>query len=185
MAILAAGVNAPGVVRAAALPGPPPWKAASVPATRSAGILLYRTGDAGVLEVLIGHMGGPFWARKDAAGWSIPKGETLPGEEPLDVARREFAEELGSPVPAAEFVDLGELRVSSGKVLTVWAAAGDLDAAATRSNTFLVEWPPRSGRMQEFPEIDRSAWFPVEQAREKLVKGQVPFLDRLLAAVPR
>jgi predicted NUDIX family NTP pyrophosphohydrolase len=156
-----------------------------VPATRSAGVLLYRTGDAGALEVLIGHMGGPFWARKDAGGWSIPKGEAGPDEEPLDVARREFAEELGVPVPASEFLDLGELRVTSGKLLTVWAAEGDLDADSTRSNTFTIEWPPRSGRMQEFPEIDRTAWFPVDRAREKLVKGQVPFLDRLLAAVPR
>jgi predicted NUDIX family NTP pyrophosphohydrolase len=156
-----------------------------VPATRSAGVLLYRTGDAGALEVLIGHMGGPFWARKDAGGWSIPKGEAGPDEEPLDVARREFAEELGVPVPASEFVDLGELRVTSGKLLTVWAAEGDLDAGSTRSNTFTIEWPPRSGRMQEFPEIDRAAWFPVDQARQKLVKGQVPFLDRLLASVPR
>ena len=154
-----------------------------MPATRSAGILLYRIGDGGVVEVLIGHMGGPFWARKDAAGWSIPKGEAAPGEEPLAVARREFAEELGSPVPADRFLDLGELRVSSGKVLTVWAAEGDLDPAATVSNTFTMEWPPRSGRLQEFPEIDRSAWFSVDDAREKLVKGQVPFLGRLLEAL--
>jgi predicted NUDIX family NTP pyrophosphohydrolase len=154
-----------------------------VPATRSAGVLLYRIGDGGAVEVLIGHMGGPFWARKDAGGWSVPKGEAGSGEEPFDVARREFAEELGSPVPAETFLDLGELRVSSGKLLTLWAAEGDLDAAATVSNTFAMEWPPRSGRMQEFPEIDRSEWFPVDTAREKLVKGQVPFLDRLLAAL--
>ena len=154
-----------------------------MPAVRSAGVLLHRRADDGAVEVLIGHMGGPFWARKDAAGWSIPKGEAGPGEDLLDVARREFAEELGSPVPAAEFLDLGELRVSSGKVLSVWAAAGDLDADACLSNTFSLEWPPRSGRVQEFPEIDRAAWFPVDVAREKLVKGQVPFLDRLLAAL--
>ena len=155
-----------------------------MPPIRSAGVLLHRTGDDGGVEVLIGHMGGPFWARKDDAGWSIPKGEAGPDEHDLlDVARREFAEELGSPVPATEFTDLGELRVSSGKVLTVWAAAGDLDAAACVSNTFSMEWPPRSGRLQEFPEIDRAAWFPVEVARQKLVTGQVPFLDRLLAAV--
>ena len=154
-----------------------------MPATRSAGILLYRRADGGAVEVLIGHMGGPFWARKDAGGWSIPKGEAGPDEEPLDVARREFAEELGVPVPASEFLDLGELRVTSGKLLTVWAAEGDLDADSTRSNTFTIEWPPRSGRVQEFPEIDRAAWFGVDQAREKLVKGQVPFLDRLLTSV--
>ena len=156
-----------------------------MPATRSAGVLLYRFADAGAVEVLIGHMGGPFWARKDAGGWSIPKGEAGPGEEPLDVAKREFAEELGSPVPATEFLDLGELRVNGGKVLTVWAAEGDLDAAATVSNTFSLEWPPRSGRVQEFPELDRSAWFAVDDARDKLVKGQLPFLDRLLAALAR
>jgi predicted NUDIX family NTP pyrophosphohydrolase len=156
-----------------------------VPATRSAGVLLYRLADGGAVEVLIGHMGGPFWARKDAGGWSIPKGEAGPDEEPLDVARREFAEELGVPVPASEFLDLGELRVTSGKLLTVWAAEGDLDAESTRSNTFTIEWPPRSGRLQEFPEIDRAAWFAVDQAREKLVKGQVPFLDRLLTSVSR
>jgi predicted NUDIX family NTP pyrophosphohydrolase len=153
-----------------------------VPARKSAGILLYRFTD-GVLEVLIGHMGGPFWTRRDAGAWSIPKGESLPGEELMDVARREFAEEMGSPVPATEFLELGELRTSSTKLVTIWAAEGDLDAAATRSNTFEMEWPPRSGRVQRYPEIDRSAWLPVEQAREKLVKGQAPFLDRLLAAL--
>ncbi|WP_369139057.1 NUDIX domain-containing protein [Modestobacter versicolor] len=156
-----------------------------MPPIRSAGVLLHRTAGDGTVEVLIGHMGGPFWARKDAAGWSIPKGEAGPDEDLLDVARREFAEELGSPVPATEFRALGELRVSSGKLLTVWAAEGDLDADACVSNTFSLEWPPRSGRVQEFPEIDRSAWFPVATAREKLVKGQVPFLDRLLAALGR
>ena len=143
----------------------------------SAGILLHRVGPAG-REVLLGHMGGPFWARKDDGAWSIPKGEHGPDEEPLAVAHREFAEELGSPVPAAELVPLGQLR-ASGKVLTVWAAEGDLDAAACTSNTFELEWPPRSGRIQEFPEIDRSAWLPLAEARDALVKGQVPLLDRL------
>jgi predicted NUDIX family NTP pyrophosphohydrolase len=147
-------------------------------ATTSAGILLYRLRPAGP-EVLLGHMGGPFWAKKDDGGWSIPKGEHGPDEEPLAVARREFEEELGSPAPAEVFVPLGELRVTSGKRLTVWAAEGDLDAAAARSNTFELEWPPRSGRLQEFPEIDRAAWLPLDEARSKLVKGQVPFLDRL------
>jgi predicted NUDIX family NTP pyrophosphohydrolase len=150
-----------------------------VPSTTSAGVLLHRIGDGGAVEVLIGHMGGPFWARKDAGGWSIPKGEAGPGEDLFDVARREFAEELGSPVPAADFVELGELRVSSGKLLTVWAARGDLDADACVSNTFPLEWPPRSGRVQEFPEIDRAAWFGPAAARTKLLRGQVPFLDRL------
>jgi predicted NUDIX family NTP pyrophosphohydrolase len=145
----------------------------------SAGLLLYRHND-GVVEVLIAHPGGPFWARKDDGAWSIPKGEHGPDEEPEAVARREFEEELGSPVPAAELVPLGQVR-AGGKLLTVWAAEGDLDAAACVSNTFELEWPPRSGRVQEFPEIDRAAWFGVEEARAKLVKGQLPFLDRLLA----
>jgi len=151
-----------------------------MPARRSAGVLLYRTTDGGAVEVLIGHMGGPFWARKDDGGWSVPKGEAEPDEDLFAVAQREFAEELGSPVPATEFLDLGELRVTSGKVLSVWAAAGDLDAGTCVSNTFPLEWPPRSGRVQQFPEIDRAAWFAVDVARHKLVKGQVPFLDRLL-----
>jgi predicted NUDIX family NTP pyrophosphohydrolase len=150
-----------------------------VATTTSAGILLYRRGTDGP-EVLLGHMGGPFWAKKDDGAWSIPKGEHGPDEEPIAVARREFEEELGSPVPARDLVPLGERRVTRGKVLTVWAAEGDLDAAACRSNTFELEWPPRSGRMQEFPEVDRAAWFGVDEARSKLVKGQVPFLDRLL-----
>jgi predicted NUDIX family NTP pyrophosphohydrolase len=149
----------------------------------SAGILLHRRGAAG-REVLIGHMGGPFWARKDAGAWSIPKGEYGPGEDPVTVARREFEEELGAPVPAADFLALGELRTTSSKVLTVWAAEGDLDASAAISNTFDLEWPPRSGRIQQFPEIDRAAWYPVEEARSKLVKGQVGFLDRLLDRLP-
>ncbi|MGY1784739.1 NUDIX domain-containing protein [Geodermatophilus sp. SYSU D00698] len=144
---------------------------------RSAGVLLYRR--APRVEVLLGHMGGPFWARKDDGAWSFPKGEYADGEDPLAVAHREFEEELGSPVPATSLVPLGELR-TSGKVLTVWAGEGDLDADAAVSNTFTIEWPPRSGRLQEFPEIDRAAWFGVDEARAKLVKGQVPYLDRLL-----
>jgi predicted NUDIX family NTP pyrophosphohydrolase len=142
--------------------------------------VLYRIADGGVVEVLLGHMGGPFWARKDAAAWSIPKGEYGPGEEPFEVAQREFLEELGSPVPAELYVPLGELRQSSAKRLTVWAARGDLDVTTAVSNTFSLEWPPGSGRLQEFPEIDRAAWFPVEDARLRLVTGQVPLLDRLL-----
>jgi predicted NUDIX family NTP pyrophosphohydrolase len=153
-----------------------------VPRT-SAGILLYRLGDDGPVEVLIGHMGGPFWATKDAAAWSIPKGEYGEGEEPFAVAQREFLEELGSPVPSSSFLPLGQVRQSGGQVLTAWAAPGDLDVTTAVSNTFTLEWPPRSGRMQEFPEIDRAAWVPVDTARELLVKGQVPLLDRLLEAL--
>jgi predicted NUDIX family NTP pyrophosphohydrolase len=148
----------------------------------SAGLLLYRRRDTGV-EVLIGHMGGPFWARKDDAAWSVPKGEYGAGEDPFAVALREFEEELGSPVPATEFLPLGEVRQAGGKVFTAWAAEGALDAEAARSNTFTLEWPPRSGRTQEFPEIDRAAWVTVDEARTKLVRGQVPLLDRLLAAL--
>jgi predicted NUDIX family NTP pyrophosphohydrolase len=151
-----------------------------MPAPRSAGLLLYRRSGDGGVEVLIGHMGGPFWARKDDGGWSIPKGEYDPDDDPLQAARREFEEELGSPPPAESFEPLGEVRQPSGKRLTVWAAEGDFDCSTARSNTFSMEWPPRSGQMQEFPEIDRAEWFAVDVARSKLVKGQVAFLDRLL-----
>ncbi len=149
----------------------------------SAGILLWRRTDGGP-EVLIGHMGGPYWARKDERGWPIPKGEYGPGEEAFAVACREFEEELGTPVPAQVFLPLGELRTTSSKVLTVWAAEGDLDASAAVSNTFELEWPPRSGRLQQFPEIDRAAWCSLSEAREKLVKGQLGFLDRLEERLP-
>jgi predicted NUDIX family NTP pyrophosphohydrolase len=142
-------------------------------------VLLYRRGPGGAVQVLLGHMGGPFWAKKDDGAWSVPKGEYADGEDPLEVAHREFEEEIGSPVPASDLVPLGELRAGA-KVLTVWAAEGDLDADATVSNTFRLEWPPRSGRVQEFPEIDRAAWLGVDEARVKLVAGQVPLLDRLL-----
>jgi predicted NUDIX family NTP pyrophosphohydrolase len=146
-------------------------------------VLLWRRRPDGGVEVLLGHMGGPFWARKDDGAWSIPKGEYTDGEDPFAVAGREFEEELGSPVPARTFVALGQLRAGA-KLLTVWAAEGDLDAATCRSNTFELEWPPRSGRVQEFPEIDRAAWFDLDAARLKLGKGQVPFLDRLRERVP-
>ncbi len=145
---------------------------------RSAGVLLYRRTPE--LQVLLGHMGGPFWARKDAGAWSIPKGEHGDDEDALDAARREFEEELGSPVPATSLLPLGELRAGA-KLLTVWAAEGDLDADAIVSGTFPLEWPPRSGRVQEFPEVDRAAWFGLDDARGRLVAGQVPYLDRLRA----
>ncbi|RFU19791.1 NUDIX domain-containing protein [Geodermatophilus marinus] len=149
-------------------------------ARTSAGVLLWRRGPDGGVQVLLGHMGGPFWARRDDGAWSVPKGEYAAGEDALAAARREFEEELGSPVPAAELVPLGEHR-ASGKLLALWAAEGDLDAAACRSTTFPLEWPPRSGRVQHFPEIDRAAWFGLAEARTKLVRGQLPFLDRLAA----
>jgi predicted NUDIX family NTP pyrophosphohydrolase len=128
-------------------------------------------------------MGGPFWARKDAAAWSIPKGELDEGEEPEAAARREFAEELGLPAPTGVLLDLGEVRQSGGKRVTVWAVAGDVDPDAVVPGTFLLEWPPRSGRTQEVPEVDRVGWFDLETAAVKLVKGQVPFLERLRAAL--
>lgn len=149
---------------------------------RSAGILLYRQGD-GRLEVLLGHMGGPLWARRDDAAWSVPKGEYEQDETPEAAARREFEEELGLPVPDGELVPLGEVVQSSGKVVTTWALAGDLDPSTVVPGTFEMEWPKGSGRIQEFPEIDRVAWFTLDEARDKLVKAQRAFLDRLAEAV--
>lgn len=149
---------------------------------RSAGLLLHR-GRGEDVEVLLGHMGGPFWAKKDAAAWSLPKGELDPDEEPEHAARREFEEELGLPAPAGEYVPLGEVKQSGGKVVTAWAVEADLDPASVVPGTFSMEWPPRSGKQQEFPEVDRVEWFTVAVAREKLLKGQLPFLDRLLELV--
>ncbi|MDQ2588908.1 NUDIX domain-containing protein [Saccharothrix yanglingensis] len=150
---------------------------------RSAGILLHRRGAAGV-EVLLGHMGGPFWARKDDGAWSIPKGEPDGDDEaPETTARREFTEELGLPVPEGELVPLGEVRQSAGKVVHAFALAGDLDPDQVVPGTFTMEWPPRSGQLREFPEIDRVAWFSLVQARVKIVKGQRELLDRLDGSV--
>jgi len=149
-----------------------------VPKT-SAGILLYRERD-GAREVLLVHPGGPFWARKDAGAWSIPKGELEPGEDPLSAARREFEEETGIR-PDGDFVPLGTVTHKGGKVVHAWAFLGDCDPSSIKSNTFTIEWPPRSGRIQSFPEIDRAAWFDTDTARRKLVRGQVEFVDRLLA----
>lgn len=151
-------------------------------AVLSAGLLLHRDGEHEV-EVLIGHPGGPFWVRKDDGAWSIPKGEYAPGEDPWQAARREFAEELGCSVPTGEPVDLGVVKQPSGKILTVFALGADLDISRFRSNTFTLEWPKGSGRLQEFPELDRVAWLPIEQARIKLLKGHRVFLDRLADAV--
>lgn len=155
---------------------------------RSAGVLLFRRTADGRLEVLLGHMGGPFWARKDEGAWSIPKGEHDADEAPRAAAAREFAEELGIPLPPGELHDLGEVRTSGGKRITAYALAvggdTDVDPAGIRPGTFTVEWPPRSGKVQEFPEIDRVAWFDVGTAHGKIVKGQRPLLDRLVTAVP-
>jgi len=150
---------------------------------RSAGIVLWRRLDSGVVQVFLGHMGGPYWARKDVGAWTIPKGEIEPGEEPLAVARREFCEEIGSPVPSDDLIDLGEVRQAGGKTVSAWAVEGDLDASAIVSNTFELEWPPKSGRMQAFPEIDRAAWFDLATAAEKIVVGQRTFLDRLQTGI--
>ena len=144
----------------------------------SAGLLLHREA-GGEIEVLIVHPGGPFWAKKDEGAWSIPKGEIEEGEEPLAVALREFEEELGSPPPAGETAKLGEFRQSGGKRVTVYAREGDLDASEVHSNASEMEWPPRSGRMRSFPEIDRAEWMPLSTARSKLVKGQIPAIDAL------
>jgi predicted NUDIX family NTP pyrophosphohydrolase len=149
---------------------------------RSAGIALYRRSQP-ELEVLLVHPGGPLWARRDAGVWSIPKGEYEDGEDPAAAARREFAEELGSPVPEGELIDLGEVKQRSGKLVRAWALAGDLDATTITSNTFALEWPPRSGRTREFPEVDRAEWFTLEEARARINPAQVPLLDRLERAV--
>jgi predicted NUDIX family NTP pyrophosphohydrolase len=152
-----------------------------VPDKRSAGILLFRRvgRPASDVEVLLGHMGGPYWSTRDAAGWSIPKGEYDAGEMPLDAAQREFEEELGVPVPPVDLVELGSIRQSSGKLVTVWAGESDLDIGRFKPGTFEMEWPRGSGRRQEFPELDRIAWFGLEAARQKLVTGQRVFVDRL------
>ncbi len=147
-------------------------------AKRSAGILLYR-GAGPSLEVLLVHPGGPFWAKKDLGAWSIPKGEYDEGEDPLAVAKREYAEELGSPLPAGEFIELGEIVQPSRKAVTAIAFEGEFDPGALKSNSFELEWPPKSGRKQSFPEVDRAAWFALEEARKKILPGQAPFLDRL------
>jgi predicted NUDIX family NTP pyrophosphohydrolase len=154
-----------------------------VATVRSAGLLMFRRrGDA--VEVLLAHPGGPFWSRRDAAAWTLPKGEIGPGEEALAAARREFAEETGF-ASAPPFVPLGELKQKSGKRISAWAFEGDADPARLVSNEFEMEWPPRSGRTRRFPEVDRVAWFGLEAARGKLIAGQAPFIDALEAWLAR
>ncbi|HEY7244211.1 MAG TPA: NUDIX domain-containing protein [Xanthobacteraceae bacterium] len=147
---------------------------------RSAGILMYRRKPH--LEILLVHPGGPFWAKKDLGAWSIPKGEYLPGEEPLAVARREFEEETGHPAEG-EALALGEILQPGRKVVTAFALAGELDPAQLRSNAFELEWPPRSGRKQSFPEVDRAAWFSPQEAQRRILAGQREFITRLLAII--
>jgi predicted NUDIX family NTP pyrophosphohydrolase len=145
---------------------------------QAAGILLYRRGTNG-LEILLAHPGGPLWARKDLGAWTIPKGQFADDEGALAAARREFEEEMGSPA-AGEFVALGSIRQPSGKIVHAFTAESDFDVTTVKSNLFTLEWPPRSGQTGEFPEVDRAQWFSVAEARQKILKGQEPFIDRLL-----
>jgi predicted NUDIX family NTP pyrophosphohydrolase len=146
---------------------------------RSAGILLFR-GRGAQLRLLLVHPGGPFWAKKDLGAWSIPKGEYQEGEDPFAVARREFEEELGEAAPAGDAIELGELVQPSRKVITTFAIEGDFDPSGLKSNLFEMVWPPKSGLLQSFPEVDRAQWFTLDEAREKILPGQRPFIDRLL-----
>jgi predicted NUDIX family NTP pyrophosphohydrolase len=150
---------------------------------QSAGLLMYRRGPSG-LEVFLVHPGGPFWAKKDLGAWSIPKGEYLGDEQPLEVAKREFEEETGFTA-RGEFAELGDLKQPGGKIVTAWAFEGDCDPTKLRSNTFVMEWPPRSGRKIEAPEVDRGCWYSIEDARVRLLAGQRVFLDRLLENIRR
>lgn len=144
----------------------------------SAGLLTYRIKNSRI-EVLLVHPGGPYWARKDSGAWSIPKGEVVDDEDELAAARREFLEELGVEPPVAEVRDLGEVRQANGKRVSAWAVEGDVDVTAIVSNSFEIEWPPRSGRRAEFPEVDRAEWFGLDEAAVRINAGQVPLLDRL------
>ncbi|MFE1843014.1 NUDIX domain-containing protein [Streptomyces sp. NPDC059515] len=150
---------------------------------RSAGLLLFRrTGPE--VEVLLGHMGGPYFARRDAGAWTVPKGEYEPDEPAFDAARREFREELGVAPPDGPALPLGEVRQAGGKTVTVWAVEADLDPATVVPGTFTMEWPPKSGRTREFPELDRVAWLPLDRARAVIVSAQTAFLDRLMEHSP-
>jgi predicted NUDIX family NTP pyrophosphohydrolase len=150
-------------------------------AVLSAGLLLFRRGADGHPEVLLVHPGGPYWSRRDSGAWSIPKGEVEAGEELDAVAEREFTEELGRPAPDGPRTDLGEITQASGKRVQAWAIEGDFDASNVTSNLFEMEWPPRSGERQWFPEVDRAGWFSLDVARQKLNSAQVDLLDRLPA----
>jgi predicted NUDIX family NTP pyrophosphohydrolase len=150
---------------------------------RSAGLLLYRITSTGNLEVLLAHPGGPFWSRKEESAWSLPKGEYDPDGDALATAYREFREETGHDAPAGEPIPLGEVRQPGGKRVTAWALEGELDVTQAFSNTFEMEWPRGSGAVREFPEVDRLEWMSVERARTKLLRGQVPFIDRLTESI--
>ncbi|WP_251858160.1 NUDIX domain-containing protein [Herbiconiux sp. L3-i23] len=156
-----------------------------MPTRRSAGVLLFRRRADGI-EVLLGHMGGPFWARKDVGAWSIPKGEPLGVEDLESTARREFEEEIGQPIPSVgPEIPLGSVQQSGGKTVTAWAFEGDLDVSEVVSNTFELEWPPRSGKVASYPEVDRAAWLSPDEARRLIVKAQAEFIDRLEAHLAR
>ncbi|MGD9793996.1 MAG: NUDIX domain-containing protein [Acidimicrobiia bacterium] len=152
-------------------------------ARRSAGVLLYRVSIEGSLEVLLVHPGGPLWAKRDEGAWSIPKGEYGEDEDPMAVARREFAEELGSAAPDGPWLDLGTIRQAGGKRVTAWAVLGDLDVSTVVSNTFEMPWPPNSGKHAVFPEVDRAEWFSVRDAEHKIIAGQSELLDRLVRQI--
>jgi predicted NUDIX family NTP pyrophosphohydrolase len=156
-----------------------------VPAKHSAGLVVHRRRN-GALEVLLVHPGGPFWAKKDLGAWSIPKGEFDPAEvsDPLLVARREFEEETGRPI-AGEFVPLKEIRQRGGKIVQAWAVEGDLDVSQVKSNSFTMEWPPRSGKVRSFPEVDRAEWFPIAEAKDRILQSQRGLLEQLEALVER
>ncbi len=155
-----------------------------MPKKRSAGLLLFRE-VAGDPQVLLVHPGGPLWAKKDAGAWSIPKGEIEDGEDPLEAARREFKEETGAAAPDGGFVALSPVRQPSGKTVHAWAVRGEFDVAALKSNLFPMEWPPKSGQRQEFPEVDRAAWLPLAQAKRKISPGQRPLLEQFQARCAR
>jgi len=146
-------------------------------ARTAAGLLLFRRSND-LVEVLLVHPGGPLWVKKDEGAWTIPKGEIEPGEEPLPAARREFEEELGSPV-SGDFIPLKSIRQASGKLVHAWALEADFDPATLRSGTFSMEWPPRSGRQQHFPEVDRAQWFTIDEAKQKINKAQIALLDQV------
>jgi predicted NUDIX family NTP pyrophosphohydrolase len=146
---------------------------------RSAGLLMYRLGEK-TLEIFLVHPGGPFWEKKDLGAWSIPKGEYADGEDPLEAARREFTEETGFAAEGT-FIDLGTIKQAGGKLVSVWAVEGDCDPANLRSNTCIIEWPPRSRRQIEIPEVDRAAWFTIDEARQRILQSQTPVIDLLLS----
>jgi len=150
---------------------------------KSAGLLLFRRNSDAQLEVLLVHPGGPFWRNKDEGGWTVPKGEFADDEDALAAARREFKEETGSDSPVGDYVPLQPIKQAGGKIVHAWAIEADFDPAGLQSNTFLTEWPPRSGRMQEFPEVDRAEWFTEDAAKRKILSGQLPLIDQLIAMV--